>query len=167
MIYGSPLPDRCPNCQAPYTTEVSDPFATDSLYVQKTRQYACGWFIRTTPWGTFEEKEPCLRQGVVDMGVYPKPPKYPEPPFNLVQFDFVNLMGPPLSDTRRAEFCKRLESLLNEFSLEGMGGNTPDFILAEYLLACLENFGRSVGKRESWYGRGVGEISEAPGEEPK
>lgn len=31
--------------------------------------------------------------------------------------------------------------------------NTPDFILASYLMACLETFEAAVNARERWYGR--------------
>ena len=34
------------------------------------------------------------------------------------------------------------------------GSNTPDFMLAQYLLGCLEAFNIAVTTREKWYGRG-------------
>lgn len=49
-------------------------------------------------------------------------------------------------------FRKRLESLINEFSLEN-GSDTPDFLLSEYLIKCLDVFDEIVSKREVWYGR--------------
>lgn len=49
-------------------------------------------------------------------------------------------------------FRKRLESLINEFSLEN-GSDTPDFLLSEYLVKCLDIFDEIVSKREVWYGR--------------
>lgn len=33
------------------------------------------------------------------------------------------------------------------------GSNTPDFILAEYLLECLSAFDRASRAREKWYGK--------------
>ena len=49
-----------------------------------------------------------------------------------------------------------LEVLLNRHSMEN-GSNTPDFILANYLTACLSTFDTIVQAREKWYGReGVG-----------
>ena len=45
-----------------------------------------------------------------------------------------------------------LASALNRFSAEN-GSNTPDFILAQYLLACLDAFNKTSRARESWYGR--------------
>lgn len=49
-------------------------------------------------------------------------------------------------------FRQELEHLINRESMEN-GSNTPDFILAEYLAACLENFDAIIKKRENWYGR--------------
>lgn len=45
-----------------------------------------------------------------------------------------------------------MESILNIASAEN-GSNTPDFILAQYLLRCLEAFDEAVNAREKWYGR--------------
>jgi hypothetical protein len=44
-----------------------------------------------------------------------------------------------------------LTSLLNRHSQEN-GSNTPDWILAGYLLACLESWNASVTARDAWYG---------------
>ena len=52
----------------------------------------------------------------------------------------------------RNEFRNELEALLNKYSMEN-GSDTPDFILAEYLVRCLEAFNDTVGHREMWYGR--------------
>lgn len=41
---------------------------------------------------------------------------------------------------------------LNRFSAEN-GSNTPDFILAQYLLACLAAFNEASRAREAWYGK--------------
>lgn len=54
------------------------------------------------------------------------------------------------NNTKDSEFEKELESLLNRYSKEN-GSDTPDFILAEYLIGCLENFNNTVGKRTNWY----------------
>jgi len=53
-----------------------------------------------------------------------------------------------------SEFEKELEDLINKHSMEN-GSNTPDFILAQYLKGCLDNFNIIIQARESWYGRGV------------
>jgi len=45
-----------------------------------------------------------------------------------------------------------LRAVLNKYSQEN-NSNTPDYILASYLLACLAAFDEAVQKRETWYGR--------------
>ncbi len=47
---------------------------------------------------------------------------------------------------------KSIENAINRNSAEN-GSNTPDFILAQYLLACLKAFDEGVNRREEWYGR--------------
>lgn len=54
------------------------------------------------------------------------------------------------------DFRKELETLINRHSLEN-GSNTPDFILANYLVACLKVFDATLVEREKWYGREVGD----------
>lgn len=49
------------------------------------------------------------------------------------------------------EFRRDLAAVLNRHSREN-GSNTPDFILADYLLGCLEGFDRCASAREKWYG---------------
>jgi len=49
-------------------------------------------------------------------------------------------------------FRKDLETLINSHSVEN-GSNTPDFMLADYLMNCLEVWEETVNKREKWYGR--------------
>jgi len=52
----------------------------------------------------------------------------------------------------KSDFQKELEHLINKFSMEN-GSDTPDFILAEYLMGCLKNFNHITQRREKWYGR--------------
>jgi hypothetical protein len=47
-------------------------------------------------------------------------------------------------------FRQELEELINRHSLEN-GSDTPDFILAEYLLESLRAFDRATNARESWF----------------
>lgn len=49
-------------------------------------------------------------------------------------------------------FRQELEELVNRHSMEQYS-NTPDFVLAEYLLRQLEVFDLAVRERERWYGR--------------
>lgn len=50
------------------------------------------------------------------------------------------------------EFEEELCSLINRFSKEN-GSNTPDWILADYLTRCLDNFNLTSRAREKWYGK--------------
>ena len=52
-----------------------------------------------------------------------------------------------------AAFVEDLTALLHRYSAEN-GSNTPDFILAAYLLKCLQAWHATVVHRETWYGRG-------------
>jgi len=47
-----------------------------------------------------------------------------------------------------------LAATLNRYSAEN-GSNTPDFILADFLLRCLEAFDLTSRSRERWYGRSL------------
>jgi hypothetical protein len=49
-------------------------------------------------------------------------------------------------------FAQELEALINRHSQEN-GSNTPDFILAAFLEACLSAWNQAVMRREEWYGR--------------
>ena len=51
-----------------------------------------------------------------------------------------------------SEFWNDLEALINKYSMEN-ASNTPDWILAQYLKACLDAFNMAVQQRENWYGR--------------
>jgi hypothetical protein len=48
------------------------------------------------------------------------------------------------------EFLSELERLINCYSMEN-GSDTPDFILAQYLTACLKAFDETVVARTKWY----------------
>jgi hypothetical protein len=51
-----------------------------------------------------------------------------------------------------SQFEKDLAELINKYSKEN-DSDTPDFILARYLNAVLENFNAAILDREQWYGR--------------
>lgn len=53
---------------------------------------------------------------------------------------------------------KEITALINKHSREG-DSNTPDFILAEYLMACLSTFEFASNRREVWY-----KVEHKPGE---
>jgi len=49
-------------------------------------------------------------------------------------------------------FLKELQELINRHSLEN-NSNTPDFILAEYLVDCLDAYEKIHDANEKWYNR--------------
>lgn len=49
------------------------------------------------------------------------------------------------------DFEKELEALINKHSKE-TESDTPDFILAQYLRGCLDNYAKAVKSRDNWYG---------------
>lgn len=52
-------------------------------------------------------------------------------------------------------FRRDLERLINRNSAEN-GCDTPDFVLAKFLVTCLAAFDEAVMAREHWYGRQCG-----------
>ena len=52
----------------------------------------------------------------------------------------------------RPTFLEELTSLINRHCKED-GSNTPDWILSQYLEACLLAFETTTQQRETWYGR--------------
>ena len=57
-----------------------------------------------------------------------------------------------LDDAATTKFRAALETLINGYCAEN-GSNTPDFILADFLQACLVAFDAGVNRRELWYRR--------------
>lgn len=53
---------------------------------------------------------------------------------------------------RKLLFEQELTTLINKFSIEN-GSGTPDYVIAHYLMGCLNTFESTVGFRERWYGR--------------
>ena len=49
-------------------------------------------------------------------------------------------------------FEDELGAVINRYSQE-QASNTPDFILAQYLIGCLAAWNTAVQQRETWYGR--------------
>ena len=49
------------------------------------------------------------------------------------------------------ELQEKLAAILNAESRENES-NTPDFILAEYMLSCLEAYEKATKRRDDWYG---------------
>lgn len=51
----------------------------------------------------------------------------------------------------KPHFQNALTDLINSYSKEN-DSNTPDFILANYLLSCLNIFSYATKRRDNWYG---------------
>lgn len=62
-------------------------------------------------------------------------------------------------ETSMTTFREELTAQLNRYSMEN-GSGTPDHILAEYLLNCLQAFDQAVVSREMWYGKNQEKIDE-------
>lgn len=60
-------------------------------------------------------------------------------------------MEPENNDQEYQALLKEIASVLNRHSQENRS-NTPDFMLAEYLLGCLTVYENTISKREKWYG---------------
>lgn len=52
------------------------------------------------------------------------------------------------------DFKTELQNLLNRYCAENES-NTPDFVLAEFLLHSLQGWNCCVNQREKWFGRPV------------
>lgn len=48
------------------------------------------------------------------------------------------------------EFKKELETLINKYSMEN-DSNTPDYILASYLVGCLKSYNHAIYLRDRWF----------------
>lgn len=56
--------------------------------------------------------------------------------------------------TKQSRLRDDIQQAINKHSIEN-GSDTPDFILAEYLIDCLRAFDKATVRREEWYGRTV------------
>jgi len=56
----------------------------------------------------------------------------------------------PKKHAEDPSFKEELESLLNKHSMEN-ASDTPDWVLANYLIGCLEVFNETVKIRNKWY----------------
>jgi acyl carrier protein len=61
------------------------------------------------------------------------------------------IIAEPETVEDRSTFELALENLINRYSIENES-DTPDFILAQYLRACLDAFKVAVRERDRWYG---------------
>jgi hypothetical protein len=70
-------------------------------------------------------------------------------PFQPVYLSTHNPFTPQII-SEPSDFKKELTVLLNKHSKEN-GSNTPDFILSNFILNCLQAFDNAVLQRQSWY----------------
>ena len=66
-----------------------------------------------------------------------------------------------IEPTLESELC----ALLNRYSAENPS-DTPDFVLARFLVSCLDAWNAGVARREEWYGRKCGDGAALAGEKP-
>ncbi len=52
-------------------------------------------------------------------------------------------------DEKDSAFIKEVAAVINRLSVENRS-NTPDFVLAEYLLGCLTVYENTVAKTDKW-----------------
>jgi hypothetical protein len=57
-----------------------------------------------------------------------------------------------MSPEKKAALAKDFAAAINRHSCENES-NTPDFVLADFLVACLEGLNRASVERENWYGK--------------
>lgn len=55
-------------------------------------------------------------------------------------------------NSKSDDFKTELTNLINRYSIENQS-DTPDYMIAEYLIGCLENYNKTLNKREKWYNR--------------
>jgi len=67
-------------------------------------------------------------------------------------------------EAKSPTFEKEIEYLINRHSQEN-ASDTPDWILAQYLVACLASFAVATQQRENWYRRDPRPT--APAEKPE
>ena len=51
----------------------------------------------------------------------------------------------------RSKFEKELISLISRYSQENVS-ETPDFVLAEYIMGCMKVYEQTVKRRDEWFG---------------
>ena len=60
---------------------------------------------------------------------------------------------PDLNSTKPT-FAQQLTATINDHCVEN-NSNTPDFILATYMLDCLSAFEKASNARETWFGKSL------------
>lgn len=68
----------------------------------------------------------------------------------MVEDDLAERFDPGDAVANTPDFRTQLTSLINKHSLENKS-NTPDWILGDYICACLAAFDRATKARDGWY----------------
>lgn len=61
-------------------------------------------------------------------------------------------MQPQMIDNEFENLKKDIAAILNKYSQENRS-NTPDYMLADYMLGCLNVYENTISAREKWFGR--------------
>ena len=62
------------------------------------------------------------------------------------------MTDPIVPNQKTTKFVSELTYLINSQSIEN-GSDTPDFILAEYLIDCLVGYEKAIAARNEWFTR--------------
>ena len=63
-----------------------------------------------------------------------------------------------MTQEQKIQLIQDFSTAINKVSAEN-NSNTPDFILGNYLVMCLENFDHITNMRNDWYSPNIGEES--------
>lgn len=69
----------------------------------------------------------------------------------------IKILSEPTVEPPPKTFREELQQLINRYSQEN-GSNTPDFIIADYLIDCLRALDTGLQARDKWYDKGDGKI---------
>ena len=61
-------------------------------------------------------------------------------------------MEPEIKDEKYEALTREISSVLNKYIQENRS-NTPDYMLAEFMLGCLNVYENTISKREVWFNR--------------
>lgn len=67
----------------------------------------------------------------------------------------LHALAAAVSGGRTVSLQNEVERAINRWSAEN-ASNTPDWILAQFLMSCLDAWNTGVQQRETWYGRDAG-----------
>jgi hypothetical protein len=76
-------------------------------------------------------------------------------------------MSVPVVMPAKPTFEQALRALINRYSMEN-GSGTPDYMLAAFLMGCLDSFNEAVNRRDVWcgFGEDTEDLEELAGGQP-